>query len=561
MSFNTLPEETSFIETLQNDEMVFLQAGEITPTYNDMGLELSPPKELSTNNIGADMQESILLLRREFSVRQDLLARCYRTELREKSFFDDILLVRLTRDRRGRINPSLMLNPPSRKALVLAHEVNSEGLALASVVGFSPQKGVKIELKPGIFVYLESGQIESCPDDLTIGTSVRIEIDNIVSNKKFYRFRITRAAFGDSRYVPKDSIRPVVVLPKDKLFNINDWIEHKVDENQYWQDIWQGFTIGGLPNIEASPGSYHRYAWQKPGAVGFVKLMQTSHPKIVGLGNDGKYDRITPLPSDFIVGKLEITKDNLHVKYAPLHQDINHLENPHLSWLELSFADVSAQEIVQRCQRETWRYHDKITITWYGEGFKREQLGDHTVQTGPLFFQNDSNSLRLRYTQRELLRFGFPVDELISTLGKKPGKRATYVVAGTSDKGGLWIELTPGRIVELPAQLVVWKQGVTEIALANLHWDGFGLGDRVELQVVVTDPVKIEKVALLNWIPGPRKAFGSQSCFLPVAPEKCNYQAGAIALGRGEYSLILPELNFAQTGHTVELTSNNHLLS
>lgn len=561
LSFNTLPEETSFLETLQNDEMVFLQAGEITPTYNDMGLELSPPKELSTNNIGADMQESILLLRREFSVRQDLLARCYRTELREKSFFDDILLVRLTRDRRGRINPSLMLNPPSRKALVLAHEVNSEGLALASVVGFSTQKGVKIELKPGIFVYLESTQIESCPDDLTIGTSVRIEIDNIISNTKFYRFRITRAAFGDSRYVPKDSIRPVVVLPKDKLFNINDWIEHKVDENQYWQDIWQGFTIGGLPNIEASPGSYHRYAWQKPGAVGFVKLMQTSHPKIAGLGNDGKYDRIAPLPSDFVVGKLEITKDNFHVKYAPLHQDINHLDNRHLSWLQLSFADVSAQEIVQRCQRETWRYHDKFTRTWSGEGFEREQLGDHTVQTGPLFFQNDSNSLRLRYTQRELLRFGFPVDELISTLGKKPGKRATYVVAGTSDKGGLWIELTPGRIVELPAQLVVWKQGVTEISLANLHWDGFGLGDRVELQVVVTDPVKIEKVALLNWIPGPRKAFGSQSCYLPVAPEKCNYQAGAIALGRGEYSLILPELNFAQTWHTVELTSNNHLLS
>ncbi|MDJ0620164.1 MAG: hypothetical protein QNJ63_26070 [Calothrix sp. MO_192.B10] len=563
LSFNTL-EEASPLESLQDNEMVFLQAGKITPTRNDMGLELSPPTELSSNNIGKDMQKSILLLRREFSIRQDLLARCYRTELREKSFLEDILLVRLTRDHSGRINPSLMLNSPSRKAYVLVHEVQSSGLALASVIRFTSQKGLKIELKPGIFVYLEPQQIAPCPDDLDDlkeGTTVRIEIDNITSDTKSYRFRITRAAFGDLRYVPKDDIRPVVVLPKDKLFkdkNVDAWIEGKVYENQYWQDIWQGFTIGGLPNIEASPGSYHRDSWQKAGAVGFVKLMQTPHPKIACLGTDGRYNRITPLASDFVVGKLQISKDNLDVKYAPLHQDINDLDNSPLSWLELSFADTSVQEIIQRCQTEKWRYHDKETRTWSGEGFEREQLGDHSVQTGPLFFQKYSNSLRLRYTQKEFLRFGFPVDELIAALGKKRRKRATYFVAGTS-KGGLWIELIPGRIVELPAQLVVWKQGVTELSLANLHWRGFGVGDRVELQVVVTDPVKIEKVALLNWIPGPRKAFGNQSCFLPIATEKCNRQDGAIALGRGEYSLILPEPNFDQTCQIFELTSNNYL--
>ncbi|MUG94195.1 hypothetical protein F7734_18100 [Scytonema sp. UIC 10036] len=565
LSFNPPTSEESPLENLQDNEMVFLQAGEITQTYNDMGLELSPPQELSTNNIGEDMQESILLLRREFSIRQDLLARCYKTELREKSFLEDILLVRLSRDRIGRINPSLMVNPPSRKASVLAHEVNSAGLALASVVESSPQKGVKIELKPGIFVYLESEQIESFPDELTPGTSVRIEIDNITSDKKSYRFRITRAAFGDFRYVPKDDIRPVVVLPKDKLFkdkNVDAWIEGKVYDNQYWQEIWEGFTIGSLPNIEASPASYHpqsSYSWQKPGAKEFVKLMQTSHPKVACLGNDGKYYRIVPLTSHFTVGRLEVSEDSLLVKYVPLGQNVNPSDCSNLSWLELSFADSSVQEIIQRCKTEKWRYHDKFTRTWSGDGFDREQLGDHSVQKGPLFFQNYSNSLRLRYTQSEFLRFGFPVDELIAALGKKPGKRATYTVAGTSDKGGLWIELVPGRIVELPAQLVVWKQGVTEISLANLHWEGFAPGDCVELQVVVTDPVKIEKVALLNWIPGPRKAFGSRSCFLPVVREKCNAR-GAIALGRGEYTLTLPLADFDPTWEIVELTSDNRLL-
>ncbi len=566
LSFESAPEEPS---PLENNEMVFMQANTIIEGENDMSLKLSLPEMLTKKDIGADLNKQISLQRRQFSVRENLLARFSDTEDGKSYFEGHILLVRLRKFERGKPVPSLIKDPPFRKTSVLNGVIDSSSdLALASVHKISDQNQVSIELKPGIFVNLEPENIETRPKDLTEGAIVRIQkIFNPDAEDKSYRFRISFAAFSDLRYVPnyEDGVRPVVTLPKNHLFDPIPWEEEEVKNNAYWQgqDKRNSFTIGGLPNIQASPGWYYqtKSTWRQPRANNFIELMQKRHPKIVCLGIDDQgFARITPQSLEFYVGRLFYTRDRLNVKYIPLGKKTDDSTCCELSWLELSFGDESVEEIIARARMENWRYHDRSTRTWSAEDgeFKLKELKDpHNINTGPLFFQSHRNNLRLRYTTKnELLRFGFPVDELISALKQKPSQSATYPVAGISDKEGLWIELAPGRVVELPAQLVVtWK---TEKSLAKLNWKNFAPGDRVELQVVASNRLEIEKVALKKWISGPRKAFGKKRCFLPVQPEKS--KKGAIALGYGLFTLTLPFTDDTQSWKIAILTPDNRLV-
>ncbi|MEQ8387024.1 MAG: hypothetical protein RH949_32175 [Coleofasciculus sp. A1-SPW-01] len=387
---------------------------------------------------------------------------------------------------------------------------------------------VQIEYKPGIFVRLQPQQIQSRPNDLPRGTIVRIEASD-------GKLSITRAAFGNAQYV-SESIRPAVILPTNDIQRIDpkDWAN-------------QGrFAIGGLPDIVARPGNYTNEQWNNTlQSEAITDLMARQHPKIACIGKDPKGNyRIAPPSDNFPCGCLKRMGNSLTVQYVPLNSEPTVSNNPILPWHLLSFGDESVQQVLERANAHSWRYHDNKTFTWIPDTqeFDVKDLPNHTVQTGPIFFQSSDKGLRLRYAQSEFRKFGFPVEELIDAL-KQRGRSHCYPIAGISESPeySLWIELAPGRLVELPVQLIVWRSGVNNKAksLADLmYWQGFAPGDRVELELVSTDPLTIDRIALKNWIPGSRNALGSNRCFLPV--EAVDEKQGEITLGRGEFKLKLP---------------------
>jgi hypothetical protein len=527
----------SFVESskgscLLNRDLVFLRAGQIKSVKNDMGLTLKPPKGFDPEDIGKDAK-SLLLLRRSFSVRENLLKRVYE-EKGENYFQDNHLLVQLTQKDDLKITSRLLIegdSVPSRKASALLGAVSNRGKAglLATIVSAKDGGAVQIEYKPGIFVHLQPYQIQSRSHDLPRGTIVRIEASD-------GKLSITRAAFGNAQYV-SESIRPAVILPTNDIQQIDP-------EN--WGS--QGrFAIGGLPDIIARPGSYTDDQWKKALPFEVIIMMARNHPKSACLGKDAKGNYRIAQPSDsFPCGRLTMIDNSLSVQYVPLNSEPTDSSNSSIPWYLLSFGDESVQQLLHRVNAESWRYHDNKTFTWVPdtEKFKVEKLQnrDYTVWTGPIFFQSFDGKLRLRYTQSEFRKFGFPVEELIYVL-KQRGRSHCYPIAGISDSPeySLWIELAPGRLVELPVQLIVWRSGVNDKveSLANLmHWQGFAPGDQVELELVSTDPLTIDRIALKNWMPGIRKALGLSRCFIPV--ESVDEQQGKITLGRGEFKLKLP---------------------
>jgi hypothetical protein len=547
----------SFVESskgkcLCEGDLVFLSAGQIQLLQNDMGLTLNPPKGFDEKEDVGEDARNLLLIRRNFSVRENLLKQVY--EEKGESYFQYArLLVKLTlqpNKNNKRIITSNLLEEvpgvlpqkasvPFRKVSALISAISNLGKVglLATIISAEDRGTVEIEYKPGIFFRLQPDQIKSRSHDLPQGTIVRIEVSE-------GKLSITRAAFGNAQYVP-EGIRPAVVLPTNRIKDIKP--ESWASKNC--------FAIGGVPNIRPRPGRYANNQW---GDIlrfkDMMNLLAKQHPKIVYLGKDAKGNfRIAPPSDSFPCGCLTLIDKSLTVQYVPLNSSeltdsIRHC----IPWHLLSFGDESVQQILDRANVDSWRYHDNKTFTWVPDTqeFKTEDLKNclHTVWTGPIFFQSVSGKLRLRYTQSEFRRFGFPVEELIYAL-KQPRPHC-YPIAGISKfvtvrsqslEYSLWIELAPGRLVELPVQLIVWRSDVNDKAksLADLmHWQGFAPGDRVELELVSTDPLTIDRIALKNWIPGARNTLGSNRCFLPV--EAIDETQGEITLGRGEFTLKLP---------------------
>jgi hypothetical protein len=527
----------SFIQSskgscLIDKDLVFLSANRIKPLKNDMGLTLKPPKGFDSEDIGKDAK-SLMLLRRSFSVRENLLKQVYE-EKGENYFQDDRLLIQLTQDNERRIISRLLLegdNTPSRQASALIGAVSNLGKAglLATIV--AEDSGImQLEYKPGIFFRLKAHQIQSPSSNLSRGTIVHLETFN-------GKLSISRAAFGNSEYI-SENVRPVVILPTNDI---------KDKKPEVWAREGR-CTIGGLPNIIA----YFASQTNDRGNITLVSreimnLMVTRHPKIIHLTKDTRGIYQIKSAADIPTGRLSMIENSLSVQYLPLNSDSTHSSNfTSIPWHLLSFGDESVQQILDRVNIESWRYHDNQTFTWIPETeeFEIEKLDDrnHTVWTGPIFFQSSEESLRLRYSQSEFRRFGFPVEELIYTL-KQRGHSHCYPIAGISESpdSSLWIELAPGRLVELPVKLIVWRSGINEKmkSIADLmHWQGFAPGDRVELELVSTDLLTIAQIVLKNWIPSSRNALGSKRCFLPI--ESVDEQQCEMTLGRGEFKLKIP---------------------
>jgi hypothetical protein len=565
LSFEDSPLGPPLIE----NEMVFLEAGDIIDRLNDVSLLLYAPtyseqRGFSPEDVGEDFYDDrgrshVLLSRRRFSIRENLLKRI-KDQNGARSLEGSFLLVRLSK-RRSSVLASLMEKAPTRKETALVGKI-ARGEVILAVVMRVMEKSIRVEIAPGIFVNIGNDQIESLPENLEKGAVIRIE--NVDSrNASGFKFRISSAAFADAHYVPSYT-RPAVLLPMNNMLSESVWESGERDSDQFWQGK-ESFTIGGLPNIIASPGRYDRDtgAWHAPRALEFVKLMETRHPKFVRLGQDRwNRFRVAPLPEDFPVGSILVKDSSLEVEFNPITSEGEGVfSSKPLNWSLLSFMEESARQIIQRAKMEPWQYHDSKTGTWTNTGqINWEETGRHDVWRGPLFFEARDNELRLRYSQAEFPKFGFPVEELINSLTRKHNRTHIYTVAGVSDTetGGLWVELSPGRIAELPAnRVIMWTRAGMEKSLASMCWANFAPGDRITLGMDSSDPFTIDRIILKDWRPGLRKAFGPQRTYLPVSGH--DVENGGLILGKGLFKLNFPVARADEGVRAVILNPDNHL--
>ena len=551
-------EDSPLGRPLKDGDTVLLETGRIETLWNDdIGVRLEG-SYLCPEDIGGDWKKWEMMLRREhFSVRADLLERLAKEqakddELQKKPDQTRVMFVKLVKkEHKKRALASLISRPLARAAEALYSDVaRLRGKPRFAAVVTDASDYLTLEIRPGLFVRVKAEQIAlPRPSALERGALVRIEN---VSNSPL-KFRITLAAFGSSRYIKNP--RLAVAFPKSDLFKPEIRTSDNIDDPNFWQR-GKHFLIGGLAGVTAFAGMATRSRWAPPKPQEMIELMRKPHPKIVWLGQDSTGFRIQPAAQEPAAGSLHVD-DDLNVSYVRTGKQWTASDCPILNWSSLTFADRSAEDVVLRASREPWRFAFTKTGSWGASSQESEysDLADHTVWNGPLFFQNRGRDLLLRYSPDRYLEFGYPVDELFASLRQKENLAGTYHVAGPSDREGLWIELAPGRIVEVPAQLFTWTSKLEgEQSLANFNWNGFAAGDEVDLQIVSSDPTEFDRIRLTGWRPGPRGAFGARALLGTEPPDP---ERGALQLGHGSFTLTLPVSRTARAAALTLLHADN----
>ena len=521
---------------LRDGELIFMRASRISAVRNDVVLSLREYGGLYEGDIDPNWNRCGVL-RREFSVRDDLLLRLFRRE-GSAACHDTVYLVRVS-EGEAAIHCSLVKGGPARNLNALSSIINnSRGPVLAAVAG-RESSSLRVEFQPGVFFELPPDRLDYDSSNTEGGACVRIEHISSM-NEGSARFRLTTATFSHARYVPTTG-RPAVALPKNRLLRELPSLKQAMSP---W--FWVGsaefknkpFTISGLPGIEATPAAFQESPpqWLLPDPGEFVDLMRSRHPdRCVVVGRDEHGDfRIVPLRQDtWKAGRLSLELEPAVVPFSG-----RLATNIPLSWSRLSFADESIREIEARCRELSWRCHDERSGSWSDAGVDWYELPRETAEQGPVFFEHQGRNITLRYRRDNLKTFGFPVQELFDALSEANRHQDSYVVVGRSDEGGLWIELAPGHIAEVPGQLMVCPMRVGEFSLANLNWHVFSSGDRVVLRLMSDRAFRVDRVALVGWYPGPRGAFAQARCILPVVEQ--NAEEGSTVLGAGQFCFRLP---------------------
>ncbi|HEX6911022.1 MAG TPA: hypothetical protein VF142_11540, partial [Longimicrobium sp.] len=535
---------------LQGGETVLVQADEIEPRINDTVLRLRPVDGLDPEDIGRDCAD-LWLTRRRFSVREYLLR-----DLRElngrRALYESLLMVRLDRDQ-GRTTASLRTVPPRDVSVLRALVARGEDLA---AISRSDAGGVVLELRPGVLVRLGEDELRERPAELQAGAVVQVR------TAPDQRFELAPAVFNETRYVPAGT-RPVVVLPLNPLLRREAADPEQVRSRTYWRR--KLFSIGSLPSIVAMPGTYDPATgvWADTGPQDFVALMRTAHPKIalLGIDSDG-VPRVASSPGHAWVGALRIAERPPRPRYAPLGEAGTERGELPLDWQALSYADDTAAALAERVEQGAWTYHDSHSACWTQAGeVKQAELGSHTGASGPLFFQRDEQGrLRLRFSADHLRHFGLPSAELARHLSRAELQRGRFAVAAPSEGRGLWIEIAPGRVVELSHALLATRTASREPhSLESMWWDAFAPGDWVTLSLASREPLRLDRFVLEGWEPGPRGAFGLVPCFLPVAARDA--ERGGVRLGAGDFQLTVPTILGETEPEVVALLPDNRVVA
>ena len=537
---------------LEEGELIFMTAGLISPVKNDAVLELLPHARLRIPDIGPEWQ-NCGVLRRRYSVRDDLLLQLLQRRGRN-ACQGTIYLVRVNVGR-DRIHASVIDGPPRRARALMAAIDDSRAPLLATIIGVHGSK-LRLELQPGLFFSLPFDRFVYREADFSRGTLVRVQRSKDRAGRQFH---LIRAAMSDEHYVPAGG-RPAIALPKNVLLRE---VPHRsiVSQAKFWEGAEsarsKSFTIAGLPGIEAVPGSVYGNPpkWSSPDPREFAAMLQRRHPdRAVLLGRDDRDFRIAPLKSTlYLEGSLAI--DDVPVfKPTRVSEDLPQQTIP---WTSISFLDGSIADIKDHARAHAWRVHDTHSASWRDGKIEWESLKEHSVESGPLLASCRNGHVHLRFGEQDFTTFGYPVQELLDCLAGRTNRTGSFPVAGLSAGGGLWIELAPGRISELPGQLMTMEVAGREISISTWAWRTFSAGDQVVLRLAFDSASRVDRIVLKEWRPTARGVLGAGRCFLPIIEHDAI--RGGLKVGAGQITCALPSRDPVAAERGIFLSNNEFL--
>ncbi len=548
----------SFFETVERNRLLskekfLFNMVAIQKISNDYILVLEPYRDFDIEDIGNDiMNASIIVLKRQFSVREDMLGKL--ASVKDYCQKNKLILARLIYNSgKKRIEASMIEGMPPRNMEVLNNLIRDGKCYYGTFYKYLDEaKNILIiELSPGVFVHIDA--LEHIINDKNkIVERDRLKIEEAESenggktvNKKY---KISIAFHGDASFIGEEK-RPAVVLPLSNLFN-RSVFENKIFTLKYWSN--NNFTIGDFPNLVAGI-NFQEFVWNNGGKdnlSGVIKLMSNNHPKIATISRIQEYNGYRNLISPAVninSGLLEINKEDLSVRFHSYGVNNN---SEKLRWENLSFFDLSVEEIINRIHNEIWTYHDSETGTWIkkesGFEIQYQTLLPNTIEyhfdsteksPGIIFFSKGNDGLYLRYKCHEFEKYGLPIRVLIQSLSNKHSG-ATYAFAGRSANDTMWVEIIPGRIAQLSEKLIVWNNKGLEISMENFNWQNVAVGDLLELELLVKNDLDIEKISFIKWKEGVRNLLGEKKCFIPVLEN--NSDIGELLLGSKNLSVKLP---------------------
>ncbi len=505
---------------LAEGDLLYARADRIIDTGNELCLELHP--------LGSAGQKwTFSVARRQFSAQVGLLARQLRSPGGANAYRGRQFMVRLVRkapNRRDRWHGSIV-DTPARPTATLASWVRQQGAACFAVLG----RDDRLEVGPGLF-YDAAGVPGA--RRLAPGTLLRL-----LAGGAGEPLQLEIAIPADLRYV-RDG-RPALALPKNSMLGPGGLGQARNGN---------AFTLADLPAIEARPDR----------GLNVRSLLQTAHPKIVYAVSPAPDDhaRLRSIDPGTVVGTLEFDPAGP----ARLHP-VGGGEPRALPWAQLSFAEGGRAELARRLRDGTWEYHDATTGHWDADGreCRRQELGQGNAERWPVFFA-DRGGPTLRYPRNQLLRLGLPAAELLDRPIRGRDEE-TYVVADATtldDIPALWLELSPGRVAEVPVALFASRRQ----SLADLDWSQMHGGDLVTVRRRRNEQTGHVTLELRDWTPGLRGAWpGSPGIVLPVVAT--DRAAGALQLGAGGHTRWYPAepelLDRYPVGSRVRLTSANRL--
>lgn len=501
----------SRVSQLAERQRVFLVADRIAESRNDYCLELRLPPTVAVDG----ERPVVRVYRRDFSRREELLRRLYKRDPLE--LHGSVLLVEMRNSARTGVIWRRSLTRPVRHLRSLV--AMSKGRCFAVIT--SKGESVGLELRPGAYFSLPR-QDCTVVGSLAEGSAVRL----VPGPGRTIQLRL--AVESDHVYVPAAG-RPVVVLPKNPL------LAPGVAESELGKGF--PFIVAGLPGIETAKQDDLRDA---------ITLMFTLHPKIAIVQQMSQHRaKLAGTGQQILAGRVEV--DSLRVTAAIVPEGAGRNELVPVDWAQLSFADTGARKIAESCERRWWSYHDTYTGEWVSihdsiaEVSRPRRLPPVTASRGPVFF---APGWSLRYPREDLRRFGFPCSAVLDGLSEEIStEEQEYVIAApiTSPSGGIWVETFPGRVLELSGELLVLGTEDDYRPLAGLDWERFSTGDHVMLKL--HEPVSGTKsdvpcIALTQWSPGPRGAFGGTRTLLPFVRK--HQREFELILGRGHWQLAYP---------------------
>lgn len=398
------------------------------------------------------------------------------------------------------------------------------------------------EVYPGIFVGIPA---ITTADKLQKGAAFRISLDGS-------KFKTEIAAFGDERYIPERG-RPVVALPKD-------YVHERFSPQRRLRQRTVQFAIGDFRQTVATWAGAIR---EGSPTSEFESFMVRAHPKIAWL----RGTQLSLIGAIDTFGRLELKDGHLY-KVA---LDGRCGQQPvKLAWEHLSYRDAGVGELTKSIQRAKWTYRENKTAQWTplpdaAPGSEQELPKSEITYVraaggldGPYDFDLFPGAKQgLRYTAERLATHGLSYSAFRQTMLGANGNLEAVVIRFDETERSLWIELSPGRIVELPVVRFQFAAGGARYAMDEFAWGLMAAGDRLTIALTQRDVYDVEWITISQWTPGPRGAFGvAENVFLPGAPAT---DAGALDLGGGIYVLRYPSDSSALGDGSFRLGANNLL--